>query len=350
MYLKSLTLSAAALALSVSTVLADSVVINDGSQLKGTVQEIKNGKVFLNTPYAGVLEIDQTLVVSMETTEPISLRLSDGTEITGEVLSKGGDIVVIAPKATMTASVRDVESGWDATHEDPKVTAQKEAVKAAERKWKFKVGVDVDGKDGNSEKFNSSVNASAKLEGPEDALLFYTKLTRAESDGEKTEEEYIAGVQYDAEFSERFGWYVRTEGEKDEFEDIDFRSTSAAGLSYYFYKRDNFKLSGRLGLAYRYEDYTASNSEEFPGFDMGLHMDWGISQWASLVSDVTYLPSVEDFGSYILRQDTGLEMPLALSNKWVFRIGIAHDYNSEPEPGNEELDTTYYARLILKWE
>ncbi|MBN2069743.1 MAG: DUF481 domain-containing protein [Opitutales bacterium] len=350
MYLKTLTLSAATLALSVSAVLADSVVINDGSQLKGTVQEIKNGKVFLNTPYAGVLEIDQTLVVSMETTEPISLRLSDGTEIKGEVLTKGSEIVVIAPKATMTASVRDVESGWNAVHEDPRITAQKEAAKAAERKWKFQVGVNIDGKDGNSQKLNSSVNASAKLEGPEDTLHFYTKLTRAETDGEKTDEEYIAGVQYDAAFSNRFGWYVRTEGEKDEFEDIDFRSTSAAGFSYHFYKKEHFKLTGRLGLAYRYEDYTASDSEEFPGFDVGLHMDWGISQWANLVSDVTYLPSVEDFGSYILRQDTGLEMPLSMSNRWILRVGVANDYNSEPEPGTEEMDTTYYARLILKWE
>jgi hypothetical protein len=41
-----------------------------------------------------------------------------------------------------------------------------------------------------------------------------------------------------------------------------------------------------------------------------------------------------------------MDMPIGNSN-WKLRLGIKNDYKSQPAEGREELDTTYYSRLML---
>jgi putative salt-induced outer membrane protein YdiY len=339
-----------ALSASFTALNADIIHTQDGSELKGTITKIADGVLFLDTSYAGVLEIQQSEVAGIETESDVSVRLNNGNKVKGTITTTDEGLIVKADQVSVAATVDSIHSGWSDLEEDPVEVAQRKAAEAATRKWTFKVGLNVGGKSGNTDKSDTEINASAKLKGPNDTLKIYTLITKGESDGEKTDNEIIAGVSYNTKFSDKFGWYVRTEGEKDDFEDIDFRSTNAAGLSYLFCDSEKFTLDSRLGLAYRYESYFDDSSEEFPGIDVGLDLEWQMTQWATLNSEITYLPSFDDFGSYILKQDTGVEMPIGLSERWMLRLGISNDYNSEPEEGKDELDTTYYARLILTWK
>lgn len=47
--------------------------------------------------------------------------------------------------------------------------------------------------------------------------------------------------------------------------------------------------------------------------------------------------------------DSGFEIPLS-AGFWKLRLGLNNQYNSRPQPGREELDTTYYTRLVLNWK
>lgn len=64
-----------------SALLADTVTIKDGSKLVGTVTKIGAGSVTLDTAYAGKLTIKQSEIVSLETSEPMVVRLAGGTTI-----------------------------------------------------------------------------------------------------------------------------------------------------------------------------------------------------------------------------------------------------------------------------
>jgi hypothetical protein len=78
----------------------------------------------------------------------------------------------------------------------------------------------------------------ATLEGPNDRLQFYLGWQYAEAEqlvgGEeemiRSTDEVIGGVSYTNFFTKEYGWYVREELERDQFENIDFRSTTAAGF------------------------------------------------------------------------------------------------------------------------
>jgi putative salt-induced outer membrane protein YdiY len=340
--------------LALAGLMADVVETRDGARLTGTVIRIEDGTIHLRTTYAGDIQINQSDVVSLTTDNPVFVRLQSGEVVAGPVSSPAaGQVQVQTEGGDRSASLSQVTTSWRPSDKDPAQVLLEKEMEALRRKWEFRVGVDITGRDGNTRKMTNALRFNAQLEGPSDRLRFYGSYLYGKERSVRTEDELILGVNYTNFFSERWGWYVRTEFEMDEFEDIDFRSTSGAGLTYRFIKRDRMTLEGNAGLSYRYEDYNTpgvdSNGEA--GLDLGLLFGWQFADWGRLNSSLTYTPTFGDFfGDYMIKHDSGIEMPLGASDFWVLRIGMANDYNAQPQADRKKLDTTYYLRLILTWE
>jgi hypothetical protein len=75
-----------------------------------------------------------------------------------------------------------------------------------------------------------------------------------------------------------------------------------------------------------------------------------LKPWLTLDNSLGYAPAIDDFGNYLLTHDTSFVMPVGLTQHWTLRLGVDNDYNSEPAPDRDKLDTTHYARLLLKFE
>lgn len=326
--------------------LADLVVIRDGSRLTGTITKIYDGTLTLATSYAGTIEISMAEIARFETDDPRFLRLETGSIIRGTASSEeeSEEIAIEGDAGTLTVPPTEVDELWGVDEPDP-------AIERQDRDWSYMAGLNVSGKSGNSEELSVGIVAQAVLEGPDDRLRLYTSIDRDESEGELTSEEYIGGVEFTSYVVGDFGWYTRLELERDEFEDIDLRSTAAAGLSYRFLNRNTHKLEGRAGAAYRYESYsTDADAEDFPGLDFALIHFVEINEFVDINTTLRYLPSVEDLGSYRVEQDSNATMPIGDGEYWLLQLGLRNEYNADPLPGNEELDTTWYTRLILSWE
>jgi len=328
------------------SVTADTVTLKDGSRLEGDFIKAEGGKLYFKTGFAGTLEIPQDQVASLLSDDTMNIRTDSGEVYRGRVMStETGAITVDSPSGRMEADVTAIASAWQEGARDPIEIAN-------ERKWVFEAGVNITGSDGNTERLGTGLSFDALLEGADDRLHFYLTYLYSEEDGEASEDEQVAGVSYTNFFTPRLGWYVRTEGERDVFEGIKYRSTSGAGLSYKFVTQDRFKLEGRLGASYRFEDYTNDllDSEGFPGLDSGLMLRWQFADWGKLATDLTYTPSVNDFGDYIVEHQSTIDIPLKASDAWYLRFGVSNKYNSSPEEGREELDTTYFLRLLMLWD
>lgn len=329
-----------------------SLELSDGSRLEGELLEIHEGTVRIATAFAGELSIPLEQVVNLSTEEVMQLRTGSGEVLVGPVQGSGGQLAVESSSGRSQTSLAEVEAAWQAGERDPAVVAREAELADQLRSWQFRIGADVSGSDGNTEEFGSSLQVSATLEGPSDRLNFYGNYTYAETNGVRSSDEQKGGVRYTNYFTERWGWFVRQELERDTFEGVDFRSTSAAGISHKIIEQERLKLEGTAGLSYRYEDYSDDTSEAdgFPGLDFGLDLDWQFADWGKWVSSLSYIPSVDDFGDYLIEHESGVDIPLGTSDFWVMRFGLSHQYNSEPDGGRDELDTTYFARLILTWE
>ncbi len=327
-----------------TSVQADVVETRGGARLVGTVSSIDGTTVQLETDYAGTLAIKQSEVVAISTDNPRFYRLAGGTVLQGTVSTDtSGQLVIAGQEGSVSTPVGGLAATWGPTGEDP-------AVSALRRKWKYEAGIDISGKDGNSSQLGTAISGRAVLKTSQDALEFYTAYLREKSDGTKSADQFKLGVDYQNNFAGRTSWYMRAEGGFDRIKDIDLYTIAAAGLGYDFIKKPNQTLTGRAGLSYRYEGYGDPLADDVSsaGLDFGLKHELTRDNWA-ITNSLSYVPAFDDFGNYRVTHDSGFEMPIAAS-QWKLRIGIANDFTSEPPAGREELDTTYYTRLILNWE
>jgi hypothetical protein len=346
MKLSQILLIAAAFA-AASSLPADVVETKNGARLVGKVSKIDGGTVTLSTSYAGDLSIKQSEVSSISTDEAIAVRLASGTRIDGKVSTEGGTLKVTGSDGTVSTSVDKVAATWSAGGEDP-------AVAAGRRTWTFVTATDVAGKSGNTKSTAVGVSFVAALSSPQDALKFYGSYnygTTTSNKGvvTKSADDSKAGIDYTSFFHPSYGWYVRSELGRDSVAGIDLRSTTDFGGTMRLIKNDHQSLIGRLGLGYRFESFPVGSNSRGVVLSTGLAHNITLSKFATIATELQYLPSLNDFADFRFVHDTGMEVPIS-AGFWKLRVGLSNQYNSRPLGGRENMDTTYYTRLLLNWK
>ncbi len=344
-----LAIVAALFTCSTTVLSAGKIETKDGSVINGKILSVEGGVISIQTAYAGKIEVKQEQVLSFSSDETINVATQGGNTFVGTVSGEAGNIKIAADGGTFETSVENVSAVWQPGEDSPKEKALKAEIVANERKWKFDAGVDISGRTGNADRSAVGIAAAAVLESKMDRLGFYVSVDQAEDDGNTTADEIKGGVDYSSFFSDSLSWYARGEMEKDEIELLDLRSTVAFGIGKHVIRKDDQKLEFRAGLAYRYESYQDGSNVESPGLDFSLihFKDLG---WGTLNNLLNYNPSVEDFGNFRVYHESSLDLPVGTGEFWKLRIGVSNDYNSEPIGGLDELDTTYFTRLLLSWK
>jgi cell division septation protein DedD len=322
---------------------ADLVITKDGSRLSGTITLIDQGVVHLDTGFAGSLKIKQDQIESFQTDEPVVLRLESGTVMAGSVqTAPNGNLKIESQDGVLETSSSKVAASWSPTAEDPEVVRNRS-------EWRYDAAVDIAGKSGNTDKFNTGVDLKAELKGPNDTLAFFFEYDQAEEEGNKTEDNIGGGVSFESFFSGDLGWYARTKLSQDKIDEIDLRSTSGAGLSYRLINESNQTLIARAGVGYEHTSFS-NNIEDASSatIDFGLDHTYEHKDWFVIDTNITFVPQTDDFGNYRVEHDTGIEVPIGSSGNWKIRMGVENEYESEPVT-DENLDTSYYTRMIYSW-
>ncbi len=331
--------------LSVPALRADVVETRDGARLTGTITGVLDGKITLETAYAGTLEIDSAQVVAFSTDEPVFVRLASGNTMAGAVgTTADGRMKIQSEDGVMTTDISRVSMSWRPGDKDPMLAIED----SKRRKWSYTAAVNVSGKGGNSDESNIGLRGSATLQGPDDKLVFYGSYRRAEKNSETTDDETIGGFRYESFVAGDWGWYLRGEAENDEFENLDLRTTAGGGLTYRFINQENNRLTGRFGAAYRYQSFIDGSDSDDLTVDIGLSHDYTWNDYWSLDTEINLNPAVNDFGNFVLKHDSVFVVPIP-NTFWAVGLGFGNDYNSEPPAGVDEWDYRYYASLILNF-
>jgi len=329
---------------------ADIVETKSGARIVGQVTKIDGGKIYVTTDYAGDLVIDQSAVSGMQTDAPVVVRLASGTTLAGTVSSTGDTLNINGEDGQLSTRMEKVAASWTPGEEDPRVVAMNKELASKDRNWSYEAAVDISGKSGNKSQLGTVLSARATLKTAKDKLQFYTNYNRQESEGATSADQFKAGIDYANNFSGKKSWYVRDEIGFDRVKDIELYNVAAAGLGYDFIKEEKRILTGRVGISFRYEGYEnpATTDIKSAGLDFGLNHEWEMES-SKLVNRISFVPAFEDFGNYIVTHESYYELPLS-NPKWKLRIGLSNDFNSQPGVGVEELDTSYFTRLVLNWD
>ena len=311
---------------------ADVVRLDNGDQLTGKVTQIHDGKLTLETAYAGAVNIAQTNVVSMTLDAPANVS---GGELQGTVDAAG---------------LRDIQTLWLPGADIPG------APKPPPNPWSFSLAIEGLYTDGNSRNVVGGLLSEANYIRPEDyTLKLFGGIRYDKSNGDVNEHKLFGGVDATRFLSEHNGWYGREELLTDRVNSIKLRSSFATGYEYYFFKNavpgGLEMLRFRAGLGHRYEKHhgkdEGSNSNMTADFGARLHKR--LNENLAWTTEVTHAPAIDDFANFLFTHDSRLAVDLVKKWRVTHELGVQHAYNSRPADGNEKLDTTCYARLRKTW-
>lgn len=329
----------------------DFVTTHDGGHITGQINHITDTTIVIQTDYAGEITIQRDKVSGFSTQQLLSVRLQDETTITGYIEQyENNQLLIKHPQGQLITSLQNIAESWSPLDTDPRLVRIQQKQQAEARHWSYQANLDLTGKEGNSDEFGLNLGLAAELKGQKDSLKIYANIDQAERDGEDSSDEIIVGAEYNAYTNDPWGWYLRAQLEKDEFENLDLRTLLGAGVNYRVFHSPDHSLELRSGLAYRHEKFKDGNTEQAPSLDFGLIHDWQFADWGKMTNKLTYTPAIDDFGDYLLTHDSGIEIPLGLSDQWQLKLGLQNDYTSMPAEDRKHLDTSYYSRLQLNWE
>ena len=300
------------------------------------------------------MPIDISEVVSISTDKPVNIEFSSGDTLFGKVRHGSGDAkpVVETALGDVVVNPANMTAIWREGEQSPEmVAAQAETERVKEEltpKWSLTLEAGAKATEGNTDTLEGRGRLDLRRKTLDDLLKFYASADYSEQNDRRNRNEYKGGVFYERMITERWNWYTRFELEHDEFENLDLRSTVAAGAGYYWIKQSDHELATRAGVGYRHESYDNGETSDDGVLDFGLDYRLDIRTWAQFTHSTTYSPGFDDFDDYRLTLDTAIAFPLANSDVWKLKLGMLNEYNSRPQPGLERLDNTYYANVVFE--
>ena len=298
---------------------ADEIRVLDGSVFKGTIGEVSDAYIQIETVSAG------TLSVARDQVEAFLIDEAPATVVSEEIGVESAPVPAV-------------------------VEVSEEVAPEPVRKWTVRAAGNMGGRSGNSAERWLGGDLAAIWAGDEDELKMSASLSQRESNGEKSSDERTFSMRYTSYFSDLWGWYVRQGFESDRFKNLQLRSMSAFGLSFRRKEKERKLYNLNLGLSYRHEQYVNDSAEGTNlGLDMGMEHFFGERGRFELHNAFTLVPSLENTGSYLLTQDSYMDIPLGDSARWKMRVGLRNDYNSQPSDTVDPLDSRYYSSLVAEW-
>ena len=334
----------ATLVLTLSPILAqaDEVVLQDGSLIVGTVVQIQDGTMTLQTAHVGKLSIPMASVAGITTDTPHGISLDNETPQAGQLIYDGTKQQFLQGTEAIAQEVEPAALLllWPEGEEMPK----------AARQWAGSVQLGITGADGNSDRFSFLGLTDATRTREQDTLFLYFQGAYAEDNGIRSRNEFKTGGRYEWNFTDKWSAYFRGELEEDEFETIDLRTTAVIGMSRKLLSKPKQTLAMRWGLGYLREDFDEAESEDEAIFDFGYNYALQVQEWAKFTHNLTYYSAMDDpIENFRFVADTGATLPISTSQQWKLRIGVTHEYDDDPPPLIDRLDTTYYMNLVYDW-
>ncbi len=346
---------------------ADTITTNDGDVINGTITGIKGGKVAITTTFAGALEIDQTLIKTIDYTTDAKLYArtnatneDDKTLVTISKDTKGNPVLIPENDKTKALALSEVSTLWNPEEVDPDFPPVK--------RWAYSISLGFSGNSGSSNDISASVYADAVHTGENTTTKIYGSYNKTRSEGVETANRYIGGLDFEHRPTEHLSWYLRDEAQHNRYNDYKLRNVVAGGLGVYAWNTTTdgraSLLRFRLGLAHTYTDHYSKkweNSRETIT-DSDIALDFGILFHYDFVgglswnTELTYTPLLDDLEKGTLVHETKLSYlmnNLALLNEKLGGVsvdmGVRNEYQTQPVPGHCHTDTSWFLRFSKSW-
>jgi putative salt-induced outer membrane protein YdiY len=315
---------------------ADTVLIENGDILTGSVVSISGGQLVLSSDYADNIVIDMTAISQIETDGSFDLMIKNN-RLKGRLRALQGVALVVTAQENIPFELQDLRFASQSKLRTTKLMQE----------WNSRVDLAFEVSSGNSktESYNTLVESDLKRDNVEHnlALLINTE----DSEGLKTKDQL--DLDYGLKLFISDQWYSALNAEyfSDPLKDVDLRITLGVGAGYQFTDNSFGALSTELGVSAVQEELNG-DEEVNPAIRWGVDYNrYFLSQRLEFFhrQNLLIIPA-QDRGQ-VLSSSTGLRFALNHRIDTAFRVDL--NYETEPTAGNNKLDTSYSLGLGIRF-
>jgi putative salt-induced outer membrane protein YdiY len=317
-----------------ATALADEIYLKNGNHLSGKLVFMKEGKLILETAFAGKLTVDWNQVERVVTEEAATFVLNDGSTAQGRLKpSESGDRMELSLDSV---SVPRIVEPADIQAINPPVEPP--------IKFSGKINVGLNKASGNTDTENAHADAELIARAKKNRLTLGGTYNRASEDNSKTEDNATGYLKHDYFLTKKFYWYLNGMLERDKFKDINLRTTVGPGLGYQFFEGELMNLSVEAGPSYVNTDYDNADDEDSISGRWAVKFDRFFFEklFQYYFSNEGYV-STSDTSDVFMFTKTGLRFPLRAG--LFFNLGWEWDWDNTPAEDAEKSDYRYILSL-----
>ncbi|GBD31171.1 hypothetical protein HRbin33_00119 [bacterium HR33] len=318
------------------------VQLRNGDRITGRVREVSGSNWVIR--YRGAdISVPSDQVSWFATSEPVGVRLKDGTVDAFTVSRTEGDsLLLVSPSgATRRVTPSDIAAIGPATDlERLRNLARVGLFSPILDFWRASGAVGFSNKSGNSRARGLALSLDLERKTPKDRITVSLGLNRESSQPpggsfQTTVEKYYAAARTDIYLGPAFFLFGQTRQEKDRFQDIDLRSTYGAGLGLQLLSTavTDLNLSASLGL--RREAYVSGGSDATSVASAGYALAQALGP-ARFSWRAEWTPSLQDLGDYRLRSEASVTTTIYAGLG--LRVGVINEVNNRPRPGVKRHD------------
>jgi len=318
---------------------ADRVSLANGDRISGQIIHISDGKIQIETEYAGAVTVDLGKVKDLRIEGPGRISLTNGDLITGKINALSPDHVEIESRSLGTLKMPRAEFAefqpGEAPPPDEAAKAPEEA--RVEEKWSGSFGVGAQLQRGNTETTDVRVEAKATRKAPREELHLRFYSDYGETEGETDTNKVFGQIKLKVFQTERRYIFGVVDMEYDEMESLDLRAQAFGGLGYKFIDKERTQLLGEIGGGLTGEFFDdVTGDEETLEASLYLSGEWTRRLLEKLIfyEGLTLFPSLGDVGEFRLRSESTLISPLGKG--WALKLSLIDDYDSDPEAEDAE--------------
>ncbi len=325
-------------ALIAKSVMADTLIMQDGSRLNGEVVRQQDGSLEFSTAYAGVIKVQWAQVSEVVTDKPMELFLGSKELITTQRITRS-DSGMSVETAAGARQLADAELAYI----NPDKWQRGEGYKLTGR-----VNFGLDFQDGNTDKEEIGLDGQVKVRRQHDRLNVAGQFEKDKSGNLTTAENWLLRSKYDYFVSDKWYYGGQLNFEHDEFADLDLRTAFGPHVGYQFYESKALNLGVDASLLYVIDDFNVARDDEYSALGWSVDFDKLVfGERIQVYHRHNGLLQIGDFENVVVNSWTGLRFPLYAGV--LASTEVQADYDGGAPSGVDKVDTIYRLKLGYQW-
>ena len=317
------------LALAASTAQADWVRMDNGDRYTGEVTAMEGGNLRLQGSF-GKLELPWNRIEALATERALRLTLDDGQSVVGRLAVENGEVRIIADdQQSLALAPADIRAVGPVDVPAMQVSG-----------W-INAGANVTRGNTRTSAYHADAELVART--ARNRTSVGAEFNYGSEDGTRNINNAAAFLNHDYFVSPR--WYFNSNLglARDEFRDLDLRTTVGLGMGYQFFDSPPDRLSVELGLSYLHENFDTAEDKGQPAARYALDFVKQLGSGPRLFHRHELLAGLEDSDNVLLRSQTGIRFPLWEKLNSTFQVNF--DYDWQPAEGAKSEDIAYLFTL-----